>query len=240
MVVSHFIVMPTVEYAFAPRHQKLYANNRKINLRLRYRQLLLKCRFAPLGKSFRYLKTPSRHVLKHTITTAFLLKNGTPIKPVIARLFRAMGITAFSEKSYHKKVPHRPTKNNNQIRAFCVQKFVRLKSPVLARLSDGSGAAQFALKHRGELLSPQARKTFLRAPLSQKERKRRTQLQSTAKEYRRYFHLYSRIITYLFRFVNKIRTNVCILSWKHFFKAFEPCMDGAESVVVDVTFRFFS
>jgi len=25
MVVSHSIVMPTVEYAFAPRHQKLYA-----------------------------------------------------------------------------------------------------------------------------------------------------------------------------------------------------------------------
>jgi len=25
MVVSHSIVMPAVEYAFAPRHQKLYA-----------------------------------------------------------------------------------------------------------------------------------------------------------------------------------------------------------------------
>ena len=129
MVVSHSIVMPTVEYAFAPRHQKLYANNRKINLRLRYRQLLLKCRFAPLGKSFRYLKTPSRHVLKHTITKAFLLKNGTLIKPVIARLFLAMGHNGFFEKSYHKKAPHCLTKNNNHIRALHVQKFVRLQSP---------------------------------------------------------------------------------------------------------------
>ena len=97
MVVSHSIVMPTVEYAFAPRHLKLYA-----------------------------YKTPSRHVLKHTITTAFLLKNGTLIKPVIAHLFRVRGITAFSKKSYHKKAPHRQTKNENQIKAFCVQKFVRL------------------------------------------------------------------------------------------------------------------
>ena len=59
-------------------------------------------------------------------------------------------MTAFLEKSYHKKAPHRPTKNDNQTKAFRVQKFVRLKSP--ARLSDGSGAAQFALKHRGELM----------------------------------------------------------------------------------------
>ena len=74
MVVSHSIVMPTVEYALAPRHLKLYA-----------------------------YKTPSRHVLKHTITKAFLLKNGTLIKPVIARLFLAMGHNGFFEKSYHKK-----------------------------------------------------------------------------------------------------------------------------------------
>lgn len=166
MVVSHSIVMPTVEYAFAPRHLKLYAYNRKINLRLRYQQLLLKCRFSPLGKSFRYLKTPSRHVLKHTITTAFLLKNGTLIKACRRTSFSGnIGITALSEKSYHKKAPHRPTKNDNQVKAFCAQKIVRLKSPVLARLLDGSGAVQFALKHRGEFLSPQARKTFLRTPL---------------------------------------------------------------------------
>ena len=63
-----------------------------------------------------------------------------------------MGITAFSEKSYHKKAPHRPTKNDNQTKASRVQKIVRLKSPVLARLSDGSGVAQFALKHRGDFL----------------------------------------------------------------------------------------
>ena len=117
------------------------------------------------------LQNPSRHISKHTITKAFLLKNGTLIiankfcdcdtgnfcsnvashrlakvlgilKPVIARLFRAMGITAFSKKSYHKKAPHRPTKNNNQTKAFRVQKIVHLKSPVLARLSDGSGTPQ--------------------------------------------------------------------------------------------------
>ena len=100
MVVSHSIVMPTVEYALAPRHLKLYA-----------------------------YKTPSRHVLKHTITKAFLLKNGTLIKPVIARLFLAMGHNGFFEKSYHKKAPHCLTKNNNHIRALHVQKFVRLQSP---------------------------------------------------------------------------------------------------------------
>ena len=117
MVVSHSIVMPTVEYALAPRHLKLYA-----------------------------YKTPSRHVLKHTITKAFLLKNGTLIKPVIARLFLAMGHNGFFEKSYHKKAPHCLTKNNNHIRALHVQKFVRLQSPLTAHLSDGSGAAQYALK----------------------------------------------------------------------------------------------
>ena len=51
-------------------------------------------------------------------------------------------MTAFSEKSYHKKAPHRPTKNDNKTKAFRIQKFVHLKSPVLARLSDGSGAAR--------------------------------------------------------------------------------------------------
>ena len=75
-------------------------------------------------------------------------------------------MTAFSEKSYHKKAPHRPTKNENQTKAFCIQKFVRLKSPVLARFSDGSGAAQFALKHSGELLSP--RRNPIMRPLSHK------------------------------------------------------------------------
>ena len=123
-----------------------------------------------------------------------------------------MGITAFSEKSYHKKAPHRPTKNDNQTRAFRVQKFACIKSPVLARLSDGSGAAQFALKHRGEVLYSQARKTFLRIPLLA-WKSTLYQLCGTAKEYRRYFHLYSRIIPYPFCFVNKIRTNVCILSF---------------------------
>ena len=152
MVVSHSIVMPTVEYAFAPRHQKLYA-----------------------------YKTPSRHVLKHTITTAFLLKIGTLIKPVIARLFRTMGITAFSKKSYHKKAPHRPTKNNNQIKASRVQKMVRLKSPVLARLSDGSGATQFALKHRRKLML-RKRGKLISATSSRMEKKIPYQFCGTTKE----------------------------------------------------------
>ena len=80
----------------------------------------------------------------------------------------------------------------------------------MARLLDGSGAAQFALKLRGELLSPQARHTYLRAPLLT-WKSTPYQLCGTTKEYRRYFHLYSRIIPYLFRFVNKIQTNVRIL-----------------------------
>lgn len=99
MVVSHSIVMPTVEYALAPRHLKLYA-----------------------------YKTPSRHVLKHTITKAFLLKNGTLIKPVIARLFLAMGITAFS-KNRITKSPSLPDEKRQPYRGFTRSKFVRLQSP---------------------------------------------------------------------------------------------------------------
>ena len=64
-------------------------------MRLRYRQLLLKCRFAPLGKSLWHLKSLSSRVF-----------------------FEQWDITAFSEKSYHKKAPHRPTKNDNQTKAF--------------------------------------------------------------------------------------------------------------------------
>ncbi len=104
--------------------------------------------------------------LKTHDNNGFPLKKWYSYKSLSSRAFFGQwGITAFSEKSYHKKAPHRPTKNNNQTKVSRVQKIVHLKSPILARLSDGSGAAQFALKHRGELLSPQARKTSLRAPL---------------------------------------------------------------------------
>ena len=67
-------------------------------------------------------------------------------KPFIAHLFQAKRTSAFSEKLYHKKAPHCLTKNNNHIGALHVQKFVRLQSPLTAHLSDGSGAAQYALK----------------------------------------------------------------------------------------------
>ena len=140
----------------------------------------------------------------------FLLKNCILKKACHRASFSGNGHNGFFEKSYHKKAPHRPTKNDNQTKAFCVQKFVRLKSPVLARLSDGSGTAQFALKHRGEVLSPQARKTFLRAPLLAWKSTPHL-LCGTTKEYRRYSHLYSRIIPYPFRSVNKIQTFVRIL-----------------------------
>ena len=76
MVVSHSIVMPTVEYAFAPRHQKLYA-----------------------------YKTPSRHVLKHTITTASLLKNGTLIKACHRTSFSGNGHDGFFGKIVSQKSP---------------------------------------------------------------------------------------------------------------------------------------
>ena len=101
--------------------------------------------------------------LKTHDNNGFPLKKWYSYKSLSSRAFFGQwGITAFSEKSYHKKAPHRPTKNNNQTKVSRVQKIVHLKSPILARLSDGSGAAQFALKHRGELLSPQARKTNFR------------------------------------------------------------------------------
>ena len=99
MVVSHSIVMPTVEYAFAPRHLTLYA-----------------------------YKTPSRHVLKHTITTAFLLKNGTLIKACHRASFSGNGHNGFFKKSYHKKAPHRPTKNDNQIKASAFKKLYVYKA----------------------------------------------------------------------------------------------------------------
>ena len=113
MVVSHSIVMPTVEYALAPRHLKLYA-----------------------------YKTPSRHVLKHTITKAFLLKNGTLIKPVIARLFLAMGHNGFFGKIVSQKSPSLPDEKQQPYKGFTRSKICTLTKPITARLSDGSGAAR--------------------------------------------------------------------------------------------------
>ena len=133
-------------------------------MRLRYRQLLPKCRFAPLGKSFRYLKTPSRHISKHTITTTFLLKNGTLKKACHCASFSDNGHNRLFRKNRITKKPliaRRKTITKQELPAF-KKLYACLKSPVLARLSDGSGTAQFALKHRGELLSPQARKTNFR------------------------------------------------------------------------------
>ena len=121
---------------------------------------------APTPKIVR-LKNPVTARLKTHDNNGFPLKKWYFYKSLSSRVFFGQwNITAFPEKSYHKKAPHRPTKNENQTKAFCIQKFVRLKSPVLARFSDGSGAAQFALKHSGELLSP--RRNPIMRPLSHK------------------------------------------------------------------------
>ena len=177
MVVSHSIVMPTVEYTFAPRHLKLYA-----------------------------YKTPSRHVLKHTITKAFLLKNGALIKPVIARLFLAMGHNGFFEKSYHKKAPHCLTKNDNHIGALHVQNLYAYKA------HNGSSFRRLGCSAiRAENFAEQSRSAAQKnlRPLY-RGRTMPYALQSMAKEYRRHLHLYSCIISYPFLFVNKIQTFVRI------------------------------
>ena len=125
MVVSHSIVMPTVEYAFAPRHLKLYA-----------------------------YKTPSRHVLKHTITKAFFLKNGTLIKPFIAHLFQAKKSIGFFGKIVSQKSPSLPDEKQQPYKGFTRSKICTLIKPKTARLSDGSGAAQYSLKtSRSKFLS---------------------------------------------------------------------------------------
>ena len=121
-----------------------------------------------------------------------------------------MEYNGFSGKIVSQKSPSSPDEKRKPNKGFLHSKICTLKKPCLGSSFRRLGCSAIRAE-TSRRLSPQARKTFLRVPLLA-WKSTPHQLCGTTKEYRRYFHLYSRIIPYPFRFVNKIRTNVYILS----------------------------
>ena len=107
---------------------------------------------------------------------------------------------------YHKKAPHCLTKNNNHIRALPFKNLYAYKA------HNGSSFRRLGCSAiRAENFAEQSRSAaqIILRPLCKGKTTPYT-FQSMAKEYRRHLHLYSCIVSYLFLFVNKMQTFVCI------------------------------